>query len=347
MASIAIANVIHTERLPIDAQDVVTRVRLVVAGNRGGREPSEFFVRGSDTSPEPGTIVTYFPDPIVYEYVAPEHAVYGATRSFALPEGYNPFLAPNDPLVPDWSGVLNITDASAIKDADPETFATVTSPGDYAEILYPRSPLVYGAKIRYRARSTTSNVSQLTVLLNREAGYISWATYRLETFESVASGEEIDELYAVIPHDARNRAVNTPTVATSGPAEQRVAIFLTETTENVRIHEFYPLILNEALLEQVARAQVRLPASVPQRVTVLGYVPPDREHTIVGWPGGDFTAPVAQHQYELGRTVIDFEQAGSPIGLPAEAIEGARERVVAVDSTVSTRGYPVKMAGRQ
>src|SRR5690606_20363806 len=116
-----------------------------------------------------------------------------------------------------------------------------------------------------------------------------------------------------------------------------------DNAEACQLFEFYPLILNTALLEEIAKSNIRLPAERPQRVTVRGYVPPDREHTIVGWPGGDYTGTVAQVQYELGRTVIDFEQAGAPVGLPAEAIEAARERRVAIDRAVQDAAYPVRM----
>jgi hypothetical protein len=115
----------------------------------------------------------------------------------------------------------------------------------------------------------------------------------------------------------------------------------------IEVTQFYPLILNTALLERIAKDNVRVPGTIPQRVTVSGYVPPDREHTITGWPGGDYTARVAQQQYELGRTVIDFEQAGAPVGLSAEAIEAARERSVAVRSEVLRAGYALKMGQRQ
>src|SRR5690606_35628409 len=114
-----------------------------------------------------------------------------------------------------------------------------------------------------------------------------------------------------------------------------------------RVTDFYPLILNEALLEEIAKSNVRLPAEKPQRVTVKGYVAPDREHTIVGWPGGDYTATVAQHQYELGRTVIDLEQAGSPVGLDADAIETARFQDARVASAIASAGYSLKMGERQ
>src|SRR5690606_39112832 len=106
-----------------------------------------------------------------------------------------------------------------------------------------------------------------------------------------------------------------------------------------RVTHFYPLILNEALLEENAKANIRLPAQLPQRVTVRGYVAPDREHTIQGWPGGDYTGVVAQHQYELGRTVIDFEESGPPLGVPAEAVEAERVRVARTAASIDRAAY--------
>src|SRR5690606_2104087 len=154
---------------------------------------------------------------------------------------------------------------------------------------------------------------------------LSYGTYAAFKLTS----DEVTDLYLVRPPDARNADENDANFA---GLTYRGSTSLTtfENTGEAEVHHFYPLLLNVPLLEDIAKRQIRLPAPTPRRVTVAGYVPPDREHTIVGWPGGDYTAVVAQHQYDLGRTVIDFEQAGAPVGLPAEAIEAARERRVAI-----------------
>src|SRR5690606_9544589 len=94
------------ERLPVDAQDVVTKVTLVVAGNRAGADPGMLIAYNTD---DPLTIetVTYCPWPITFEYEAPEHATLGCARAFALPEGVDPFLPPDDDGVPEPDTVIN------------------------------------------------------------------------------------------------------------------------------------------------------------------------------------------------------------------------------------------------
>jgi hypothetical protein len=342
VASIPIADVLDIERLPIDAQDVITRVRLVIAGTHAGREPHESHAVATDDHPDPEVgFVRYFADPVVFEYEAPEHATYGCTRSLALPEGFNPFLPPDSELIADPIGA-NMADPAAVRDGDPTTFATPTQAGGSLE--YESSPLYVGVKVRFKADVAPDRL-EIIVTSGKAARFEGdtstpvqvWGRYALEA-------QEMDDWYLILPPDARNRSVNTPGALNSTPFG---ASLLTPAEGSIEIYEFWPLALNEALLLDVAKANVRLPASNPQRITVRGYVAPDRSHTIVGWPGGDYTASVAQHQYDLGRTVIDFEQAGAPVGLPAEAIESARERKAAIDREVATASYSLRMGERQ
>lgn len=346
MANIPYASVLTTERLPVDAQDVVTRVRLVIAGNRAGAEPTRLVTYDNTTN----ALITYVPDPIVFEYEAPEHSAYGCTRSFALPEGFNPFLAPGDPLVPEpdiVSGFDNPGSPSAVRDGDPITYASL---GDGASGLlrYHEGAAFVGFRLKLVGTVTGSGYAFVSVRAGRiprfGEGVVTPSGVFIQYDAPRGSDSDSDE-YAVVPHDARHRPENR---ATPGdPPDMTLRLAVGGTTEGVRVHEFYPLIPNEALLLEVARANVRLPALNPQRVVVAGIIPPDREHTITGWPGGDYTGRVAQHQYELGRTFIDFEQAGAPAGLPAEAIESARERTAAVQRAITTANYGLIMGERQ
>ena len=355
MATIPIADVLASERMPVDAQDVVTRVRLVIVGTWGGtRDPDGLRTR---FGPAAGfEYVTHFAVPLVYEYEAPEHSTYQCERSFQLPEGFNPFLPPDDVGISD-PAAINMSDAAFARDGDPLTYSESTS-FLQTRLSYSLGPnaLVAGLKLRY-ALTYSGGIPDI----NRRAlslayhfvpeaepsdeRVIALQRYTLEATESIDQPEDL--LVYALP-DARGEGVNYPDPALARWRTLVANVIGFSGNEHVlRVHEFYPLVLNEALLEDVARANIRLPAANPARVTVRGYVAPDREHTITGWPGGDFTGQVAQHQYDLGKTIVDFEQAGAPVGLPAEAIESARERASATLAAISSANYGLMMGERQ
>ena len=352
MAIIPYSTVQNIERLPIDAQDVVTRVRLVIAGNIGGTWESEFIrtvddwnLLGSDNT---GNNVDPFPLPMVYQYEAPEHSALGAERSFALPEGTNPFLPPEHANVGDPSIVSNFTNPGAIRDGDPLTYAENSGSGTYgAQISYQTLRPSCGYKLRYSLTGIPLGQSLGALHRHRSASPTTVRTIanrKLWSYPETGGSDTATDVYAITLHDARGEDENL------GDGWQRVSDYTismsTDGGAQLRIYAYYPLILNEPLLERIAKSNVRLPAANPSRVTVTGIIAPNREHTITGWPGGDFTGKVAQQQYELGRTVIDFEQAGAPTGLPAEAVEAARERSVAVRSEIQRAGYSLKMGER-
>ena len=351
MAVIPYADVLSVERLPIDAQDVVTRVRLVVAGTIAGpQEPRRVACETPDGAQR------HFPRPITYEYTSDAHATYGCTRAFALPEGFNPFLEPTDESIPDPTA-SNFSDPANVRDGDIDTYAQTTS-GATATLTYEISAAtlrrVAGVKLRYATEDDggiNTTASQFSVArwdydlggnLNDTRVFVGYS-YSLQDTEGYANPYD---LYAINTHDARSDPVNRDGSVLEWQASLLFQVLLAGTT-GVRVSEFYPLILNEDLLEDVARAQVRVPASLPRRVSVRGFVPPDREHTITGWPGGDLTASVAQQQYDLGRTWVDFEQPGSPVGLPAEAIESARASLARFRGEIQSAGYSVTMGERR
>ena len=340
MAIIPYANVVNVERLPIDAQDIVTKVRLVIAGNRAGRPGFNFTVLENATS----ATVDYAPAPITFEYQDAAHATYGCERSFALPEGFNPFLPPESSAIADpvaGGTMSNPGTPSAVRDGDPTTFATLSSFGSVGTLNYDYDASYVGFRLKYKAKDSAAGGGLLIIHgAGRAGGYQIWSKHR-----RVSEGADTDTQYYVLPHDARNQIVNTPTV--TGSAQQTLVMTAATTITELEVYDYYPLVLDAELLEDVAKSNIRLPGMIPQRVTVNGIIAPDREHTITGWPGGDYTGAVAQHQYELGRTVIDFEQAGAPTGLPAEAVEAARERTVAVKAEIERRSYSIKMGERQ
>lgn len=348
MAIIPMSDVLDHQLLPIDAQDIVTKVRLVIAGNRAGGDPTYFYVgRDAGDGSSDGVTLDYYPRPVVFEYEAPEHATYGCERSLALPENSDPFLPPEHPSIPEPSvsgAWVNPGSPSAVRDGDPLTKATVSGSG---AISYSNIVGGVGFKIRFKATRAGAFYA-LDVLCRNQRGASSAQGF--VTFASVKLlSEEVTDRYLVLPPDARNETENTPDL---DGLTYRQTIFLSSVTgTEAEVVHFYPLVLNTELLENIAKANIRLPGMSPRRVTVRGVVPPDRVHTITGWPGGDYAGFVAQHQYDLLRgeavTIIDFEQAGPPVGLPAEAVEAERVRVARTTASIDRATYGLKMGERQ
>lgn len=373
MATIQYADVDKTELLPIDAQDVVSKARLVVAGSPAGMVPWSRVTYQYDNASTWSTR-EFIWRPVTFEAEHDDHDELAAARSFELKGGTNHFLAPTAlPFEPTAvGGMSNPGDPSAVRDGDPVTYggmSDVTSDSS-ASLVYEHdgSPaanenLIYGWRLVYQLNlnsgSRTNHLGLGTpalvmmIMSNQPTSRAPDGTDTYPVYRSVyqwaiaeTPAGEMRELTALASFDARVAEENNgvpPTLYT-----RLLFQFLGQPVGGeLKVFEFYPLMLNEAELANIAASNYRLPAEKPQRVTVRGYVAPDREHTIVGWPGGDYTATVAQHQYELGRTIIDFEQAGSPVGLDADAIEAARFQDARVASAIASAGYSLKMGERQ
>lgn len=331
--------------LPIDAEDVVTKVRLVVAGNHAGAEPKWLTSYATDDSLTIDT-VDYFASPIQHIYEAPEHATFGSERAFALEEGVNPFHQPQNALVPEPDSVIGFTNPgspSAIRDGDPATYADLVNAGGIIE--YPFTEDVVGFRLKYTLSGTpTIGTNRVAISLSpRASGARSYG--RVSAGIELAESVDPTEVEMVLPPHANwaleNGAVEAPHAGIFGS----VGLYAADVT--LRVFDFYPLRLNRPLLEAIAKADVRLPASAPRRVTVSGFVAPGRVHTLVGWPGGDYSAQVSQYQYQGGQTVIDFEQTGPPIGVEAELMEAERARRTAVRGEIRRAGYGLMMGERQ
>src|SRR5690606_33680281 len=254
-------------------------------GNQAGREPSESYT--ALTTDTPWTYVDHFPEPITYEYTAPQHATYGATRSFGLPEGINPFLDPTDPLIPEpiATGIVNPGDPSAVRDGDPLTYVEWEGgPSDTAALAFHLmtdsvARLCAGFRFKYALTGTTAhpkhqNISTLQYHEVPFAGTLHILTQRNFLLSTTEAIDKPIDLYAVSPWDARGVAGNHISPVYSKRTIIGLTINLVQDAK-LRVYEFYPLILNEALLEDIAKSNIRLPAQVPQRVTVRGYVAPD------------------------------------------------------------------------
>lgn len=349
MAIITYDRVVDYDRLPIDAQDVVTRARIVVAAQPTGEN------RTSLAALMNGRSVPYLPSPIVVEYTAPQHSLFEAERSFELPSGIDPFLPPTHPSIPN-PAASGFSDANNVRDGNPETYAALTGSGA-RELSFNVLPDPNAIVVGYRLAASVERVGDqgdvlgtppvyAHVRLRRTTGVppsdLSGTTHAMH---ELSSSLETAESYAIVP-PAQNNELDDSVIA-HRHSTVAVGVNALADVPSMHVYEFYPLVLNVPLLQGIAKAQIRLPASNPRRVVVRGYLPPgDRVHTIKGWPGGDYTGVVARQSYVDGNTVVDFEQAGAPLGLSQEAVEAERVRLNRTKDLIRTANYP-NLIGRR
>lgn len=364
MATIPMSDVLDWRPLPIDAQDIVTKVRLLISGRSSGAEP--VLLEASTGEMDIASIlrnklvVSHSFVPVVYSYTAAEHSTYGCERLVDLPEGTNPFVAPQDLDLtdPELSGSASGA-VEEVRDGDPETYFEVTCE-DYSNLLlsWPPTEGIVGFRAMYAFTRedqaiTNGSWSAAFRMLHRSTSGLSpsWTQVvvgREWDIPPTETVEDLTETWAVANYDARSLAVNNASMLYRRAFLDMVLVPLSGAnfTGVMRLYHFYPLVLDTNALEEVAKSFVRLPAVLPRRVAVKGYVAPEREHTITGWPGGDYTGRVAQVQYDLGRTIIDFEQAAAPVGLPFESVEVERARALRTESAISAANYNVRIGGR-
>ncbi len=355
MATIAYADVIDHYPLPIDAQDIATRVRMTVAGTRAGKEPSSYRSYYAATSGGAYTHMDYIPLPIVHETSDALDSTYHAEKVEPIPDGLSPFLAQDDAAVPEptvTTGVTLTGTPSEIRDNDPSTYAVNSGTG-IVQLEYNTTGHGYavGFYLRYHAAfSGGGPISYFTgpggvILQQLNGGYPQYST--VATYDCVAADDPV-EIYAIFPWDARGAAEN------GGPGISNLVTYITllfdagsfAASGDLKIYDFYPLFLDNTFLEGIGGQYIKLPASSPKRVTVRGYVAPDASHTITGWPGGDYTGTPSRHTYGGGVTVIDFEQAGAPVGMPQEAAQVATYQNHKNNRTAALKTYAVRMGQR-
>lgn len=348
MAVFDFERVLDYERLPIDAQDIVTKARVVIAGQADGDLPHKY--QEANFSPHQPR---YLPIPIVVEYEHPTHVSYQAERSFSLPPGVDPFLPATSPLITDaimtaewWTGPpSNLRDGNMSTNVEFNT----TRPG----VANPRillraasSAVIVGCRLVYTLQ-LESTAAYSPVRLELDVGGRSVGPLTAPQFirAEVVEATGMTEVTMIAPRNldwsgSPTYEMDLVVRANSGLAEvPKITSFL--------VHEFYPLIVNSNLVRDIAKAQVRLPVSTPRRVVVRGYLPPgDLFHTITGWPGGDYTGKVARQTYRDMTTIIDFEQAGAPPGLSQEALEAERVRLNRTEQIVRSASYPTLIGRR-
>ena len=235
---------------------------------------------------------------------------------------------------------------SAARDSDGFTYAYNQSGAAFViDYLLAKAypPPCIGFRLAYSAVFEGDTFGLVTVQHGQTAASASTNPQRFSrtTFDVKSTGGEVAELYAVSLPDARVAPQNNPEPDLVLPISVSINLFVKATAlanaGDLKIYEFYPLVLDTVLLENTARSYLKEPSASPKQVTVLGYVPPDAEHTVTGFPGGDYTARVAGQTYEAGVTVIDFETYGDEAGRAYSADLSRR---------VNNASYEVKMGSR-
>lgn len=365
MATIPYANVIKTEPLPIDAQNIATRIRLMIAGTRSGKQPDILDVLADDTGGSSGAYshVTYVPAPIVHDYQDAAHATYGVVRSEDAPQGLAPFLAPTDASIPEPTayGMSNPGSPSAVRDGDGTTYAQNDGTHDTIDLRFDTgvgpSVQFVGFKIKYAANTQASTLPAtgfkghvaVAMTIRRDTA-LAWPIYTVKGYWGLPD-TDANEFYVLFPFDARGLAENQGSPGSNDTLQMTLDLYSLPgslaAAGDLKVYEFYPLVLDAAKLDGIAAQYVKLPAATPTRVTVRGYVPPAASHTITGWPGGDYTGKPAKHTYGGGLTIIDFEQKGAPIGSTQEAAQVQAAQTANAQSLVTAQGYPLRLGERQ
>jgi hypothetical protein len=322
---------------PADAEDVVSKVHIVVAGSPAGTAPTQFesvhvdteylfIIGGGGDIAYKKTQFDYVPKPVVFTYEDPLHSFFRAERSFALPEGINPFLEPDD--AKDYPGIYfhavplyvagqptGWTDIEGIYSRDGSEYAesNTSSPSaitysvwfldpDQTEDIMTNLP-IKGFRLVYQANllSQTGDLKNGTHALMRltawnvdeertyfwEGDYgtqlnMWWALSSAPDLYSSTDSESYVGLYSVMNPSAQQDRINAREDEVFSPSgfkefkggRATVSVYFQGFTDTVKIHYFYPLILNETLLTEVAKANIKIPRTMPGDAIVRGYSPP-------------------------------------------------------------------------
>src|SRR5690606_4269569 len=138
--------------------------------------------------------------------------------TFDIPS-VDPFLAPNDPGVPEPNrigGFTNPGDPSAVRDGDSATYAEATDGGF---INYEDLDGAWGFRLRYTLSSgsggvvnafrTYASVAHRPVVT--EAHVLRFGQTAMNT-GNLPDVADANEVYMIVPRDARTHAVNEPVV---------------------------------------------------------------------------------------------------------------------------------------
>lgn len=327
--------------LPIDAQDLTSAVDIVVVGDKAGLEPDSIIC--SDTYGEVVMPNQYVASPAVASFVHEQDATYHMKKSVKLADFFDPFLKVTDlsydlysvlPTPIDSKLVLRVyrlfpapeVVPTALSDDDNSTYLSNTAPAGqqiystwligntyqghmhsalgfrfiYSMLLSNTNPAPY-IEIHHSQTCTDADsvVHQLAAV----------ARYNIPNTEG-----SINDIYGILPipifwdPDNGYTAISQTTYITMFANDSNFT-----GPGTLKVYEWFPLIIDYDKLQNVASAEIKLPAIRPAQVVVKGYSAPDTSLTVSGYPGGDITAAVAsveyKHDMENGLiTVYSLEQ---------------------------------------
>ena len=303
---------------PISAEELTTKVNLVIAGSPSGRVPEyEDHYHNDPTLYDSGVgaessrlMFDYVPVPVVFTAEHPLHSVFRAERSFALPEGLAPFLEPADAAAVtgvslsnpsgNWVDTQEMHSNNSATSAftDEATWPTLQwsylaggdNPIDGQAIVGFR--LVYSAEFASAAFASPdprlrphARVRQLVVSPATPNGPVSTFSpgddyasvadnyYALTSTQGDAERGAVG-LYGITPFPAHFHNLNRSPGTFVNSCYVTISIGATNAVGRSRLYHFYPLVLNAALLQEVAESNFKVPRSMSGDVVVRGYSPP-------------------------------------------------------------------------
>lgn len=330
----------------IDTAEACSEVSLVLAGEPAGKAAdgveSTFPLGVVINTGQDAYRVQYIPAPITYRR---ENVDADFRRLLSVPfEGRSPFLPPDQVdfgtvnIGGTWAGAVD-----DIRDGDPTSYLQ----GDDGYLTFNLDGTgTVGFGITYELDEGEAMVALLYAGTERlsNAGFVE-CTFGKWKLPPTKNGPET--FYAVLPHDARHLPINggegvVYTILMVAPWGWHPEQGLRNpgSYSNLLLYELLPLQLDTALLYNAAGRVLKEPASRPMSVTVAGFVPPAETHTLLGWPGGDYTGTVARQVYREGETTIDFEQVG---GVDFRDVKATAEYV---KKRITRDTYLMRLAGR-
>ena len=252
--------------LPIQAEEIRTAITVIVA-SVNQHDPDVLNARSG-----------YRPHVAAVRYEDDAHSTYAAEATAELSQGVEPFKPRYEPD----EVSANVSNANNAWDGDMDTFAHNTSTGQFIITYDERSidpALFLGFRVVYTTdpQPTDGDVS----------------------IEFVTGAGVITGRWHMHDADGRVEAIFLPPHPLSGITGMHCRIFADWFTasDQLRVYDFHPLILDEDLVKEMAKSKVRLPAAVPREIVVDGIIEPVKQVTVTGAPGGDVSGDVREFRY--------------------------------------------------
>ena len=340
MASIAYDDIKNSILyLPINSENAVTQPRIIVAGERAGIEPYNNVIDLNGVSRD------YYPSSIYYDYDGSGDDPAGAKIKREFPvTTRTPFHDFNT--IPSFGAVTtnNFTNPAGAYDGSGATSAVNSNgPGssNYFEFLYDSTEITagnipYGIYLKYYldksddppTQAVTNDTTDLAIMYASAGLYFHTTHYALPS----ATPDPIGIL-VIVPPDLR---LIDPVYY---PFDQ-VFIYIQTfaSSGNFLLYHALPLLLNQDRLQKEAISQMRLTGQKPLKFIYQGVLPCDKEHTITGFPGGDYTASVAKQVYKEGFTEVNLEEKFGSADTAVYALQNQIEKSIGKSANRLTFG---------